>query len=90
MAIHSVSYDLHKVRDYKSLWGALEKLGAVRVLESQWLVSANQSAASLRDSLQTQVDNDDSIVVLELDSAKGWATRHAKSDGVAWLKKHIP
>lgn len=90
MAIFCVSYDCHKVRDYQALWTALEESGGVRLLESLWLISLDWTAVELRDAIMIHLDNDDSLAVLELDASKGWATAHAKEEGMEWLRQYIP
>lgn len=44
MAHYIISYDLHKQRTYEPVWKALESWGAVRLLESLWVVTLNNGA----------------------------------------------
>lgn len=89
MALYVVSYDLHKVRDYGPLIQALQGAGAIRALESFWLIDIAQTAAGLRDALRALVDDDDSLVVLELKPGSGWATRLPRPGTVEWLRAHV-
>lgn len=89
MAHFVVSYDLHKQRTYQPVWDRLERWGAVRLLESVWVVSLNAKASEVRDSLKEVIDNDDSIAVVELISGSGWASLRAKQAGVDWLRANI-
>jgi hypothetical protein len=69
-----ISYDLNKPgRDYKTLTDALEKVGARRVLYSQWIVRWNNTTAALiRQYIWTFMDANDRLLVSCLDSAD-WA-----------------
>ena len=74
--LYFVDYDLRKQRNYQALYDALAKLGAVRILESQWCFHYASSGASelLRDHLTQYMDADDGICVSEI---SGWATKGA-------------
>ena len=71
-----VSYDLLAPgRDYTTLTNELTKLGAQRVLLSQWIVRRNNTnAEAIRDYLRRFIDSNDRILVTCLDSADwaGW------------------
>ena len=69
MTIFATSYDLIKRKNYPDLWEALKKQGAHRVLDSVWLVSANNTATEVRDWLATFVDSDDKIMVAQTTKA---------------------
>jgi hypothetical protein len=84
-----VSYDLHQQRHYPPVWNLLEAMGAVRLLESLWVVSTNLTAMQIRDALQQVIDNDDSTAVIELKPGSWWANRLAKPQGVQWLQRKI-
>ena len=84
-----ISYDLHKQRTYEPVWAELEGWGAVRLLESLWVASLNNTAGEVRDALKAVVDSDDSIAVVELKAGSLWGALRAKKDGVAWLRKNI-
>lgn len=89
MAHFMTSYDLHNQRTYEPVWDKLESWGAVRILESMWLVTLNNTAAQVRDALKAVVDTDDSIVVIELKTGSMWGTVNGKKAGVDWLKRNI-
>jgi len=89
MYTYSVTYDLHKVRNYQSLWNVLNRLGGQRVLESQWLVRTQMTAPQLRDHLRKSMDNDDSIVVLELKPGSNWAAYAPLPGGITVLQQHV-
>lgn len=89
MAHLVISYDLHQQRAYKPVWDYLEGIGAVRLLESLWVVTTSKTPAMVRDDLKAKGDSDDSFAVLELKSGSGWATINAKAAGVAWLRANI-
>ena len=89
MAHFVISYDLHKQRTYETVWELLESWGAVRLLESLWVVSLNNTAGQVRDALNEAIDADDSTAVIELKAGSGWATMRARTAGVEWLKANI-
>jgi len=89
MAIFTVSYDLHQSRDYKKLHEGLRENHAVKLLESLWLVDLSNTASQVRDWLQSLIDDDDSVAVLELKPGSGWATLRAKKEGTDWLKDKL-
>lgn len=89
MAFYVASYDLHNQRHYQPVWDQLNEWGAVRLLESLWLINSTLSASDIRTTLKSKADSDDSIAVIELKPASLWACDKAKLEGVAWLRKHI-
>ena len=89
MAHYMISYDLHNLRTYKPVWDKLKSCGAVRLLESLWLLTSNSNAVDLRDALKAVIDGDDSIAIIELKAGSFWADLRAKDAGVDWLRKNI-
>jgi len=80
MAKYLISYDLMAPgKDYQPLIAALEKMGAKKVLLSEWAISINQTAEQLRDTIRAYMDANDRIVVDEL-SPTNWATWNALID----------
>lgn len=65
---YSISYDLRAPgKDYKSLWKALADIGAVRVLESQWLTSRGSTTPLVIANYCLQhMDANDRIFVTEV------------------------
>ncbi len=71
MTLYFVDYDLRGQRDYQELYTALEKLNAIRFLESSWCFKhSNTTAAQVRDYLKQHVDANDGIMV---SSVSDWA-----------------
>ena len=89
MAHFIISYDLHKQRNYQPVWDLLESWGAVRLLESLWVVTLPNKASHIRDAVKDAADDDDSVAVVELKAGSGWAASKAKKEGVAWLRQNI-
>jgi hypothetical protein len=74
MALYFLDYDLHKKHefDYQRLWNELERLDAVRILESLWCFNRAQTdPPNLRDHFRQFVHRDDSLCVSEV---VNWAT----------------
>jgi hypothetical protein len=66
-----VSYDLDKPgQNYARIISALERLGAVRVLLSQWALNSTLTAVELRNQLRPFLDSNDRMLVTEI---KDWA-----------------
>ena len=76
-----ISYDLVAPgRDYQTLWDELARMGAHRVLHSQWAVRLTEtSAPRLRDHFQQFIDSNDRLLVTCLDSSD-WAAFKAMTD----------
>ncbi|MGO4519010.1 hypothetical protein AB4076_00220 [Dyella sp. 2RAF44] len=89
MSLYVISYDLHKVRHYGPLINALKTAGAVEALESFWLANLAQTAIQVRDAVQSWIDADDSVVVLEIKPGSDWATYLARPVAVNWLHGHV-
>lgn len=72
MSVYLVSYDLDKPgQDYPRIIAELERLGAKKVLYSEWLLKSNSSHTQLRDHLQKFVDANDMLLVVAA-SAAAW------------------
>lgn len=89
MAVFKVSYDLRKPgRDYQPLYNALARLGATRILLSEWIVALDRvSAEQVRDALLRFIDSNDRLLVVAISD---WATFNALAPGVAKLKRLMP
>jgi hypothetical protein len=63
-----ISYDLMAPgKNYDSLWTALENLGAVRVLDSEWAVThPNSTPLDIANYCVQYMDSNDRILVTEL------------------------
>lgn len=73
MKTFTVSYDLRKPgRDYAPLLARLRALGAIRPLESYWVLKGTFTAAALRDDLIKCIDANDGLLVLDVDTQQ-WA-----------------
>jgi hypothetical protein len=90
MALYVISYDQHRDKDYTPIWNYLDKLGAVRVLESLWILESNSSASDLRNALRTATNDEDSIFVIQVFTNSGWAAYNIRPEGSGWLTRYIP
>lgn len=81
MSAYEVCYDLRQPgRNYESLWARLRAWGAVRVLESCWVVPEAASASALRDDLQAFIDANDGLFVAGLTGETAWAKLKGSSE----------
>ena len=73
MKTYLVSYDLDKPgQNYEKLISELERLGAFRVLFSQWAVQLNNTAIEVRDHLLQFIDSNDRMLVMEVGNWASW------------------
>lgn len=83
MKKYLISYDLDKPgQDYHRLIEELERLGALKVLFSEWLLRVNASAAEVRDHLQKFVDANDMLLVVGLTGEAAWNRLMATNESV--------
>lgn len=85
-----ISYDQHKDKDYTPVWTLLKQWGAVRILESVWLVDIGQKATWVRDTLRAKTHEEDSVMVIQIFPNSDWSTFGSLKAGVDWLKKYSP
>lgn len=70
-----ISYDLQRPeKDYPKLIEELRRLGAQKVLYSQWVANrANTTCVGLRDHLRGFMDSNDRLLVSTLEGSADWA-----------------
>jgi CRISPR/Cas system-associated endoribonuclease Cas2 len=87
MSLFVITYDLRKNRNYQTLYDELERLDAFRVLESVFLADLSNTAAEVRDHLESFIDGDDGILVVEFD--KRPAAFKCNQGTKKWLEDHF-
>lgn len=81
--LHWIAYDLDQPgRDYKDLIARLNKLNAVRILRSDWLLENTASPEDVRNDLQRFLDNNDRIMVSEVYHNAAWKNLLASNDTI--------
>ncbi|MBA4010765.1 MAG: hypothetical protein C0481_02760 [Phenylobacterium sp.] len=91
MNLFLISYDMRSPgRNYSPVYKLLGQWGAVRLLDSSWLVAIESTSVAVRDSLKALIDSNDGLAVLELKAGSGWAVTGVQAPGLAWLQRHIP
>lgn len=87
MAFYAVSYDLHQYRDYSRIHKGITELTAnwCKPLASFYILESDKTNLQVRDFLVSYLDNDDSILVVEVKLPIKWAARNLSSDVVKWL-----
>jgi hypothetical protein len=89
--LHIVTYDLKspndKPEDYQRVIGALKLAYSTwcHMEKSVWLVSSEQSASEVRDTLKEVLRPTDTLFVARLSG--NWATFNVGEKRGAWLKK---
>lgn len=86
---HLIMYDAHKVRKYQSLYEGLMRLRAVRITECVWGVELDGGAGATREYISKLLDNDDTVVVIQLKPYLDWSTVNATPEATRWLSEHI-
>jgi hypothetical protein len=84
-----ITYDLHKRRVYTNLYNLMAAWKATRLAESVWLVWLNCDAKAARDFVAKTLDNDDTLIVVEVKSGSDWATLRATAAANAALSTYI-
>jgi hypothetical protein len=91
MAVYMLSYDLRQPgRNYRDLYDELRRLDGVRVLESVWLVDVTQTAMQVRDAVETYLDRNDGVLVLEITQFADWAYSNLIGSSGLWLQRKRP
>lgn len=86
MAVYVVAYDLDQPgQNYPALVNALEKVGAVRVQLSLWLLQDSGAATEVRDWVRNHTDANDRVFVAEI-SVSRWAGWKMMTGAAEWLK----
>jgi hypothetical protein len=81
MARYLISYDLDKPgQDYPRLIKELERLGAVRILYSEWIFKSTSSAVQIRDWLTSFIDGNDMLLVVALTGEAAWTRLMVSTD----------
>lgn len=88
MACYTVGYDLVKRKDYPELISALEEIGAVKCLLSQWLVESDSSAKVVYDYLVQHIDSDDRLMVFKFETKPTWNV--GLKGTKAWIDARFP
>ncbi|WP_429173638.1 hypothetical protein [Aeromonas salmonicida] len=89
MNTYLISYDLrNKSKEYSFLYDEIKKSSVAwwHYLESVWIVTSHDDLYSIRVKLQSLLDKDDSIIVIEVygGRADGWLP----NDAWDWLKNN--
>lgn len=74
MKTYLITYDLKKPgRDYKSLMDAIRAYPSwAHVQLSVWMVQTDQTAVQIRDSLNRNIDSNDSLFVIAVGNESAW------------------
>lgn len=80
MNLYLVSYDLMtKVQNYPLIIGRLTQYGALRVLDSLWIVRSPAAVGAVRDDLAKYIDPNDRLFVATLSGESAWLAARLKS-----------
>jgi len=81
MRTYLVSYDLDKPdQDYHKLIKELERLGAVKILYSEWIMKGDWTAVQLRDHLRSFIGASDMLLVAGLTGEAAWTSLMVSND----------
>ena len=90
MPVYMISYD-NPSKDYDGIVDFLTGEGAVRILESVWLVSYDLSADTLRKMVHVSSNNTAEVAVLEIDVKKPASVNldQFKGESEQFLEEHF-
>jgi hypothetical protein len=90
MPTHLVGYDLRTPgRNYDGLIEYLKGLGGWwHCLDSTWFVKTTMTASELRDKINTFVDRNDLVLVMNV-ATRDWATTGMSKDCNDWLRNNL-
>jgi len=86
MALFLITYDAHYDRDYADLYEAFDGLDIGRIMDSVWLGEINNTAKEVREWVRGLLDDDDSILVIEMKPKHMYAGRKLGEGVGDWLK----
>ncbi|WP_396587736.1 CRISPR-associated protein Cas2 [Bermanella sp. R86510] len=92
MKVYQINYDLRNQRDYSALINKIKSYGTwAKPLESCWIITTNQSATQIRDTLAAVMDEDDALLVTRLQGDSAWRQLDkGNSDTITkWLKEQL-
>lgn len=75
MALYLISYDISEkdAAEYQSLWALLKKIGAVKILYSEWVVVADANEASnIYNRIAPLTKSADRLLVQEMGGNAAW------------------
>lgn len=85
-----ITYDNRPPRDYRRLVDLMIEWRATRLAQSVWLVKSPFIAADIRNAVQSTLQFDDPIAVVQLVRGADWAVNGAVADGAAaWLSVNV-
>lgn len=89
MSNYFITYDLHNRRDYRGLYQLLASWKAIRLTQSDWLVTLNGSSEVVRNFMLRELDADDTVAVVEIAKGADWATMRVPAAANAWLSANV-
>lgn len=89
MATFIITYDTHFGRNYQALYDAMKEHRGVRLAESVWGIVLNNNPHEVRDWARSLLDDDDTIVVIQLRPEPNWASWYASDDATEWMHDYI-
>ena len=75
MAVHIISYDLNKIKNYERLKEFIEGISGnwCRPVASTWYVHSNYSTVQIMSHLSNAIDKDDVLIVSEVTGPTVWS-----------------
>ena len=90
MPTYLISYDLMTPgQDYDELHDAIKSEGTWwHHLQSTWFVVSQKTSADLRSKLNSHIDSNDKIIVVNV-TGDGWAAMGFPQEAYDWLKANM-
>ena len=89
MAVHVISYDHNKQKNYPALYEAIKGISGTwcHPVDSTWYVKSDFTAVQIRDHLAQFIDSDD-VLIVSVVGATAWTSTLSPKVG-QWLLSHI-
>lgn len=75
MAVYLISYDIAEkdAFEYEGLWAELRRIGAVKILYSEWALShSSTNCTQLYNTLAKKIQDKDKLLVVQLSGGGTW------------------
>lgn len=90
MPVYLITYDTHgEPRNYDDLYEAFENANLGRVTESVWLGELASNLTEVREWVRGLLDDDDTILVIQMKPKHGWAGRKLGTGVAEWISAKI-
>ena len=84
-----ITYDNKPPRNYAPLYVLMASWNAKRLADSVWLANLTGDVRTIRNIIQSKLQWDDVVAVIELQAGSDWATSNVDATANGWLSANI-